>query len=813
MLQALLLFFAAVPALASSFEIESLSTKHHVTADRTLYHSNEKVYEAFGHVVISSQGQRMSADYAWIDTTTKEMKAKGNVIFVDKSTTIHAAEINFNLETGFGAIFYGKVSNDLYTLKGQLIRKIAPDRFLTTEGEYTTCKDCAESWKLSARNVDLTVDGYAFMDNVYVKIKDIPTLFIPYLIVPVKTRRQTGLLFPRLGTSTNHGFTYLQPLFIALGQHQDMTLGFGKYSSRGLRYEVEHRYQSYDGIGGKLNFFHTNDRDFIGEHKFRRAIRTNHEWPFHKNFQMRWRLLEVSDQDYPRAFPEDIVGDNLPALESNAVAQLPFDDFFLSAEVKRYRNLLYDRLEGFDGGTVQSAPSVYLGVKERRLLGPFLGSFSARYDHFARRNGPIQDKNVDGVYDPLNDTLREGHRFLLTPEISAPFRLGRFLSIGPSLQYNELRYSFPLPTANQSISNTSKRYLVARVEASTVLERVYDYDGEKVSRFKHQMIPFTAYSNIPWIDEDKTHPFQQQLTRVDGLFDQYDIIPVSNSTNFLRLPLGNSVYYGFTSRIIRKFRGPLERPMSYPYDLVGPRPKKYPEPQNRKQELEIYRNMDWDKYSPRYDDYQDVWTFSASQAYDFKEASRQTDKKRAFSYLQAKSNLGLDDFSNTIEYRFFPRIVKAPTVVGASPEIFKNKHSFTTTTTWYLKNLKNLRGTHSFVRSLGLSFTNTSQPTPSRSISADINWAINDFFSVRYAHSLNLVKVEGKRQRIARTIRATYTSPSECWQLGVQYEQTQSTGSKFRFDLGVNLMGYGFVGVNQFGQQGTAGPSVFGGGG
>ncbi len=805
---ALLLLFTPAKALASSFELESSLAKHHVTADRTLYHSNEKVYEAFGHVVMSSQGQRLSADYAWIDTQKRELRAKGNVIFVDKTTTVQAAEIHFNLDTGIGAIFYGKVSNDLYSLKGQLIRKISPTRFLTTEGEYTTCKDCAESWKLSARNVDLTVDGYAFMDNVYVKIKDIPTLFIPYLVVPVKTRRQSGFLFPRMGTAQSHGFTYVQPFFVAIDDHQDMTLGFGKYAERGLRYEFEYRYKSYNGIDGSLNYFHTEDRNFQGDHKYRQAIKTTNEWPFHKRFNMRWRLLEVGDRDYPVNFPDDIVGAQLSSLESSAIATVPFSDFFISAEVKRFRNLLYDQLTGFDGGMVQALPSVYFGVKERRLMGPLLGSFSGRYDHFARHNGPFTDINNNSIYDSNIDTLRESQRFLLTPELSAPFRLGPYLSLGPSLQYNELRYSFRLPTVNQNVSNTSKRYLVARLEASTVLERVYEYDGLKISRLKHQMIPFASYSNIPWIDEDKTHPFQNQLTRVDGLFDQFDVIPVTNSTNFLRLPLGNSVYYGFTSRIIRKLRTPAETPKVYPYDLVAARPKKYPAPENRKMELALDREKLWDAHNPRYSDYQDIWNLSISQAYDFKEASRQVDKKRAFSFLQAKSNLGLDDFSNTIEYRFFPRIIKAPSVIGQNPEIFKNKHSFTTNTTWYLKNLKNVRGTHSFVRSISFSFTNTSQPTPSRTISGDINWALNDFLSVRYAHSVNLVT----KERISRSVSTTFTSPSECWQLGLQYSQTQSSGSKFRFDLGVNLMGYGFVGVNQFGQPGGANPGVFGGG-
>lgn len=232
------LWLVPLYALASSgFEIGG-EERHHVTADRTLYHSKDKVYEAFGNVVVSAKGKRLSSDYLWYDDTSKDVRVKGNVIFVDKETSIQAAEIHFNLQTGLGSIFYGKVFNDAYTLRGQLIRKIEENRYLTTEGEYTTCKDCAESWKISSASVDLTVEGYAFMDNVFIKIKDVPTLYLPYLIVPIKTKRQSGLLFPRMGGNTNDGFVFVQPFYWAISDHQDATLSFGRYSSRGLRYEL-----------------------------------------------------------------------------------------------------------------------------------------------------------------------------------------------------------------------------------------------------------------------------------------------------------------------------------------------------------------------------------------------------------------------------------------------------------------------------------------------------------------------------------------------------------------------------------------------
>lgn len=806
-ISSLLLFFVAPSALGvSSFELESLREKHHVTADRTLYHSNEKVYEAFGHVVVSSHGQRLSADYLWVDDNTKDIKARGNVIFVDRQSTVQAAEIHFNLETGIGSIFYGKVFNDRYTLKGQLIRRVSDDRFLTTEGEYTTCKDCAESWKLSARNVDLTIEGYAFMESVFIKIKDVPTLYIPYAVMPVKTKRQSGLLFPRMGVSSNNGFVFVQPLFLAISPHQDLTVGAGRYSKRGMRYEGEYRYRSYNGITGQVNFFHTGDRTENAPRRSRVGLKTENDWPFAKYFGIRWRGQEVLDQKYIYDFPEDIQGQGYPTLESNAIASAPFDDFFVSVEARRYRNLLTPGTTGFDGGTVQAVPTVHAGIKERKLLGPILGSFSGRYDKFSRHNGPFTDQNGNGIFDPNFQSttqnlelVREAHRTMLSPEISAPFRLGHYLSIGPSVQYNEALYSFSAPTGpGKRLPSTFTRYVQTKVEASTVLQRTYEYDGATVSRLNHQLSPFLTFSYIPWIDQSSDHPFQKQLSsRTEGLFDQYDIVPLTNSTSFLRYPQGKSIYYGFNSRLVRKMRNLEEIPRAYPYDLLPPpKAKKYPTPYNRKAELANERAELWDKYGPRYADYQEIWNVNVSQAFDFIDAKRHSnDTKRAFSYLLTKSSFRIPRLSHNLEYRFYPRVLPTPTLALPNPQPLHNKHFFTTDLTWEWVRLTNLRNTRSFVRSINLGYTNTSQPTASRSANTNVLWSINDFVGTKISYGFDLLT--HKQQNWNALMQFAHSS--ECWGVAFKYDWNRDRGphrGEVGAELLLNLMGTGFNGFS-----------------
>jgi lipopolysaccharide assembly outer membrane protein LptD (OstA) len=813
----LTLLVAAGPALAasSSFEVETIADLYHITADRTLFHSREKVKEAFGHVVVSAEGKRLACDYLWVDDNSKEIKARGNVVFVDKQTTVEAAELHFNMNTGFGSIFYGRVYNDLYSLRGQLIRRVGDGHYLTTEGEYTTCKDCPESWKLAARNVDLTVEGYAFMDGVFIKIKDIPSLYIPYLIVPVKRERQTGLLFPRIGASSSHGFVFVQPLFLAIDKHQDATIASGIYSDQGARYEAQYRYKGYSGIDGQTDIFYSRDRKYNHNSSDRGAVLSRNEFPLDAHFNMRARFFGTLDRDYTYDFPEDIDFQSRSAIESNVVAQIPFDDFFLSAEARRYQSLISSDQTHFDHSVVQSTPTVHAGLKERHLLGPLYGNVYSRFDNFVRHSGTFTDTNGNGVFDPvLGDTpnaerIRETRRTIFSPEISAPFSVGRYFGFVPSLQYNQINYHFSLPApslTNQSATSVS--YLRAKVRVSTTFEHVYEVDSDKIAKIKHKVSPFITASFIPRVNRDKSHPFEQQVDLTGGAFDQFDVVPLTNSTDFERFPQGKSLYYGFDSRMIKKQKRPEDLPRPYPFDLLpAARPKTYATPFNRKEEKAIEAERLWDQYNPRYDLYQEFWTLNVAQAFDFLESrDNPLDSKRAFSYLLAKSALNFNDnFSNSLEYRYYPFSQKRDASGFATT--FHDTQTFNTSFTWFWQRHLNLRRTHFFERSLSASASLNGQPNPGQSVGATITWSFNDYFTVQGKEDWDI------RAHINSdyAINAVLTHPSECWGLAFHWDWNRARSpnlGEVGFQVLLNLDGTGFLGK---GSGSTGAGSYFGG--
>ena len=239
---------------------------------------------------------------------------------------------------------------------------------------------------MSARDVDMEVDGYAYMRDVDIKVKDASTLWVPYLILPMKTRRQTGFLFPEYALTSSNGFEFVEPFFWAINRSADMTIGLGTYEARGARAEWEGRYAISPRSQGKANFYYLHDTFFTsptGEYPSgptsrdnRWALEGNATQEITPNLEAKLKLAEVSDNLYPFYFPNDIVEQGEGFLSSSVSVSYSSPDVAANAYTSRTRDLLYINPDPgqFDSHTVQAFPSLSATTRDRTLFGsPIIG--------------------------------------------------------------------------------------------------------------------------------------------------------------------------------------------------------------------------------------------------------------------------------------------------------------------------------------------------------------------------------------------------------------------------------------------------------
>ncbi len=134
-----------------------------------------------------------------------------------------------------------------------------------------------------------------------------PFFYLPYFIYPAKRDRQTGLLVPRVGYSSQHGFRYKQALFIALNDHQDTTIALEHRGDKGEGVGLQYRYILSKKGRGELNAEFFRDKE---DQVDRWQVSLNHQQRFSSRVQGKLdlkyqsetsNLRELSDRTTERA--------------------------------------------------------------------------------------------------------------------------------------------------------------------------------------------------------------------------------------------------------------------------------------------------------------------------------------------------------------------------------------------------------------------------------------------------------------------------------------------------------------------------------
>lgn len=713
----------------------------HATAKRQVWKRKVQQLELYGDVAIHQPGVTLLADFAVIDQNKRTIDAKGNCILLSGESTIFGDEMHMSQETHTGVISNGKVVNNRFTLTGETLYRLSDTEYRSVQANYTTCHDCSRSWTIFSRDLRMEVEGYATMKDVVVKVKDAPVFWLPFMIIPTKSKRQTGFLFPRFGASTFDGFVFVQPFFWAISRSTDMTIGFGDYSLRGRRAEWEFRYALGDRSDGSFNVYYLQDKGKQPYRPDRAAFDTKIRQQFPWKIDGKLRYTEVTDNKYP-ILVGDVPGRGELVITSRAMLSKASSGLSAYVEARRYRHLLNRGLVGFDSSTVQVAPSAVLTTNDQ-MIGPTrigLG-LTLGLTRFTRSKGPFDYNDPlqhTGDYKPGIDPLREANRFLISPSLASSYRVFDVIKLAPAMSYRLFKYDFgPL------VQPLSRGYLQTQIELQTQLEKIYDNDNEKIPRSKHLIRPLLRYSFIPrWTVAEPDHPFLTQIRARDGYnFDNYDRVPIDNSPTQVNyfVPLGNSLTYGYTTQLIRR-KGAL--------DSLEP-------------------------------SYQNSVEWQLGQTYNFNELKKDPDKRQPYSRLFSNLMFAFDDFTSTTNYYYYPYVNPG------------SAHTVSTSFTYILE-----RGIHQNVliydRSLTMGYTFNRLNAVTSTVSGTLTFSINDYILPSYSLIYDLVTK--KQLRAAGAL--AFQSPSRCWKLSVAFSQAiDRPGVSWAPDLSINLTGDGFFGA------------------
>ena len=231
-----------------------------ISADR-VEGNVQKLVNAEGHVVVTYSDVTIKGDRASYDRERGLLRVWGHVLIREGDVELHCKNLVYDLRTKRAVLeeVYGKIS-PTDRIRAERIERISEKEWIAYDGEYTPCSHRCPDWSVTSKKFKVLV-GESFSGKwVAFRVKEIPIIVYPYLSGPIKRKRESGLLTPRIGYIEKDGFVYKQPFYLVLGRSADLTLFYEKRSIDGEGVGGELRYVLGKRNSGDLNYYQINKK-------------------------------------------------------------------------------------------------------------------------------------------------------------------------------------------------------------------------------------------------------------------------------------------------------------------------------------------------------------------------------------------------------------------------------------------------------------------------------------------------------------------------------------------------------------------------
>ncbi|TKB06646.1 LPS-assembly protein LptD [Desulforhopalus sp. IMCC35007] len=474
---------------------------------------------------------KISSDWMTYDMDLESIKAKGNVKIVTKDDLLTAKEGTLNLVNETGKFLNATVirDEDSLHLEGESIEKTGLDTYRIVDGWAITCKlDEGETppWSFSSAKTDIRPGGYAVLKHAMFRIKDVPVLYTPYMIVPVKNTRQTGFLFPEFSYSSNSGFGSNIPFFLNISDSMDATFFPQYFTNRGVMPGLEFRYMANDDSKGVFTGSYIDDQlsdpseteyyedtGYTHDNSDRYWVRGKADYNF-SDWQSRLDIDIASDEDFLDEFNTGYTSFDDTQARYVDVFGRGFDDDTETERTNSFKVLKSWSGQSFIGQVIAineadtdasdtdtplwTLPSAeYAGTVSTGVADVTLG-WDTEYVNYWREDG------------------LGGNRVDLHPSLSTPIPLGQYLESRAEVSVRDTFYQVETYGEEEwDYDSTQNRfYADFETEVATTLERDFNFNGESGMPLRHQLRPYLKYNYLPDVDQEEI-PYFDSVDSVD----------------------------------------------------------------------------------------------------------------------------------------------------------------------------------------------------------------------------------------------------------------------------------------------------------
>lgn len=475
-----LLPYLLLPALAQAAPADREVT---IKADTLTVDVPADSYQAKGSVRLVRDGVTLLADSLIYRRLSGDALAEGGILMEKGEDTLKGDRLSLNLGSQQGELINGDlfVKKSNFRVRGKRVEKTGDENYRVERGSFTTCDGEHPSWRFEVRDLVINLDEFATGRDAVFYVGDVPILYTPYLLFPVKRDRQSGLLLPRVGHSTKKGLFLDQPYYWAVTPSQDVTFNLALESSRGAGLGADYRYLRSGGREGTLQAFGIYD---TRAEKFRGELNQRHLELLSPTTTLTSDIHLIADRDYYRDYGEASGVYNRQLLDSTVSFDRRWERYGLTGEVHYVEDLQAPN----NDATLQKLPALNFTAAGTRL-GPLF---------FSMDSGLINFQRVKGV---------TGERLDLHPRLALYAKPAGVVDLSLYGGYHQRLYDA------HGLESGSGRLGAGEADAGSVLslplERIYD------GRVRHLLLPSLEYGYVQQKRDDDL-PFFDYGDRVLG---------------------------------------------------------------------------------------------------------------------------------------------------------------------------------------------------------------------------------------------------------------------------------------------------------
>jgi LPS-assembly protein len=465
-------------------------------------------FKATGHVRITFQDMVITCEGADYDEVTRQGTTSGPTRFTQKKAWLNCSrsEFDFGKQT---AKFYDAsgFTDEGFLVEGKTVVKTGRDTYHVENGTITSCQEKRPKWEFGMGKADIRLDHTARIHGALFKLKGIPILYFPYMIVPLEEKKRSSGFIPfHMGNSSTKGRQFTLGYYQTLGKSADVTLYGDYFSLRGFGMGGLFRARPNEQTDITVQAFGVNDRQGQGG----AHLLVDGSTLFSNGFRAAANVNITTNFAFRQVYSDGFRSATIPEEHALVFATRSFDSFAA--------NFSFERSEVFFPSrslVIRKLPSlefVSLGKSFGSL--PLIFYFRAAAEGLSRTDSSIQTPSIVQRLD-----------FYPRVALRLP-SLGGF-SLAPSFGIRETYYSAHLSedATPAVISDPVRRqYTSFDVELRTpVLEKSFHTAG--LGDFRHLLEQSVTYRRINGIsNEAEIIRFDDQDAIADTSEVEYRIV-------------------------------------------------------------------------------------------------------------------------------------------------------------------------------------------------------------------------------------------------------------------------------------------------